>query len=54
MLPETVEHVIMECNELYYPPDEFARRLGLLEDSSVKEINRTKRRLEEWEKASIR
>ena len=54
MLPETVEHVIMECNELYYTPDEFARRLGLLEDSTVEEINNTKRRLENWEKTSIR
>ena len=47
---ETLEHVIMECDDQNCSEEEIRKRLGLLENSSRKIVADTKRRLERWER----
>lgn len=49
MKPETIEHVIMECNEDYFEDEDINIRLGLTTDLDGALLRNTKRILVEWE-----
>lgn len=50
MRPETMEHVIFECNEAYFTEEDLLARLGLHEGSTPLMIETTKAILQKWEK----
>lgn len=48
---ETTEHVIFECNDVYYTEEELLCCLGLnSEANNATDVRRTKRILEDWDK----
>ncbi|XP_018493890.1 uncharacterized protein LOC108863788 [Galendromus occidentalis] len=48
--PETLEHVIFNCNECYFTTDELAIKLGLTTELNRHAVESTKRLLEKWER----
>lgn len=51
--PETIGHIILECQELADSDKEVRIRLGLHEESKPHIVERTKRTLERWERHSF-
>ena len=47
--PETISHVICECNDIYFEEEEILKRLGLDENPSSEMTSYTKRLLQQWE-----
>lgn len=54
MAPETLEHVIFDCNDIYHTEEELLQRLGLHEDHNPEAVYTTKRLLETWERETRR
>jgi len=50
MVPETMEHVIFECNEVYFGEEDLTARLGFGKNPPGSRVKTTKRLLEYWEK----
>ena len=49
MCPETLEHVIFECNDGYFNEEDLHQRLGFAEDRNHTLINKTRSLLQKWE-----
>ena len=48
---ESMEHIIFECNDIYFTEEELLCRLGLHEEAyNATEVKRTKQILEDWDK----
>jgi hypothetical protein len=49
MESETLEHVIFECNEIYYTEEDLLKRLGFHEEREPALVAATRKLLEKWE-----
>ena len=50
MVPETMQHVIFECNDKYYGDEDLLDQSGFTDERSAHLKVRTKRLLENWDR----
>ena len=53
MVAETMEHVLFECNDVYFSEEDVRPALGFGQTDVISNASRTKKLLENWERSTV-